>query len=262
MFVRSFPVPNVQLLWVMFKLREEQINGKDFAKKNQMKKKKNRRGWELKSVDLSYLECIVHFSDYESFLCKFVMITQIYLSINFLLQLCVNVVVYNRDYFKKFLDMYKDLEIATRCYQIHWCFKYEFVWPLSAFLCLSFSFDLVASFSPRNTSDHCHHIWEGVPLANDRFYSSNKYLGSLELTSLVRKTTTLSNMSSWLLARTIVPTGSLLSNALGPNSSLSLSSVVSLVRLIVVVLAVSLVAVKLVSNVVLRGEDRHQQAIT
>ena len=102
-----------------------------------------------------------------------------------------------------------------------------------------------------------------MPLANDRFYSSNKYLGSLELTSLVRKTTTLSNMSScWLLARTTVPTGSLLSNALGPNSSLSLSSVVSLVRLIVVVLAVSLVAVKLVSNVVLRGEDRHQQAIT
>ena len=53
----------------------------------------------------------MHFSDYDSFLCKFVMITQIYLSINFLLQLCVNVVVYNRDYFKKFLDMYKDLEI-------------------------------------------------------------------------------------------------------------------------------------------------------
>ena len=80
----------------------------------------------------------------------------------------------------------------------------------------------------------------------------------MELTSLVRKTTTLSNMSSWLLARTTVSTALLVLN----NSSLSLSSVVSLVRLIVVVLVVSLVAVRLVSNVVLRGVDRHQQAIT
>ena len=64
------------------------------------------------------------------------MITLTYLCINLSLLLCVNVVVYNRDYFKKFLDMYKDLEIATRCYQMHWCFKYEFVWPLSALVFL------------------------------------------------------------------------------------------------------------------------------
>ena len=76
--------------------------------------------------------------------------------------------------------------------------------------------------------------------------SSNNYPGSLEVTSLVRKTTTLSNMSSWLVALTTVSTA-----LLGQNSSLSLSSVVSLVRLIVV------------SNVVLRGvdTDRRQQAI-
>ena len=78
--------------------------------------------------------------------------------------------------------------------------------------------------------------------------SSNKYRGSLEVTSLVRKTTTLSNMSSWLVARTTVPTATLLSTALGPNSSLSLSSVVSFAKLIVVVLVVNLV-VRLVSNV-------------
>ena len=29
---------------------------------------------------------------------------------------------------------------------MHWCFKYEFVWPLSAFLCLSFSNTLLHHF--------------------------------------------------------------------------------------------------------------------
>ena len=94
-------------------------------------------------------------------------------------------------------------------------------------------------------------LLEIIPSFGLRCASGNvfpKYLCSLEATILVRKTTTLSNMSSCLLARTTVPTALPFSINFGPNSSLSLSSVVSFAKLIVVVLVVNLV-VRLVSNV-------------